>query len=298
MLAPVVAHTAAFEPVAGSVPHTNFKVGDTVTVPTPTSSGTSLRVVSLSVTETQTDYDYAVELGSINRSRDERMMQQLRKTGPAGLDWSSSANVQRAPDAGLGPEGATRLSPASTARIALNDLSDVANVGTGAIADGSVLAWDASLGVNGMWDPSSGVTAGSIPTGMVVAFPRDTPVDGFLFCDGSAVVEATHPDLYAYLGGGTLPDYRDRVLIGAGALYDFADTGGSADAVVVDHYHTVDANNTTAEGSGLGLTVQTAFADRVLVSGTVSDMTTSVAGVSGTGANLPPFLAAFYFIKT
>lgn len=167
---PVIATTAAFEPLSGVVPIADFEVGDTVTVPNAALGSATLRVVSLSVSETDTDYDFAVELGSLDRSRDDRMQQQLRKTGPAGLDWSSSANVQASPDPGLGPERAAVLSPSATARIALNDLVDVATVPNAPPADLDVLTWDASRGVSGMWTPRANVTIADLVAG--------TPAEG------------------------------------------------------------------------------------------------------------------------
>lgn len=309
---PVIATTVAFEPIAGVVPNTNFKVGDTVSAPTPTSLGTALRVLSLSVSETETDYDYAVEVGSLDRDREERVQMQLRKSGPAGLQWTDSPNAQPAAAAGLGPDRAAVLPPASTARIALNDLVDVATVPNAPPADGDVLTWDDSRGVSGMWTPTGGSVL--LPTGAVAGFITDAARSGWLYLDGSTFLEADYPDLFAALGGGTLPNWRNHFLVGAGDLYAGLSTGGSADAIVVehdhpgfDHTHSIDANTTLAEASGIGLTVQTAFADRVLVSGTVGDIatgsegasyTTGAAGSSGSGANLPPFAAVFWFIKT
>lgn len=180
---PVVAHTVAFEPIAGSVPTIDFAVGDTVTAPTPTSSGTAQRVVSLSVAETEIGYDFAAELGSLDRSRDDRMQLALRKTGPPGLDWPASPNVQRTPDAGIGPEGAKQLSPSASARIALNDLSDVTNVAGAAIADGDRLTWNVGLGVNGLWEPQplpppptlADLVAGTPAEGDVVTWVSGVP---------------------------------------------------------------------------------------------------------------------------
>ncbi|MCA1572462.1 MAG: hypothetical protein LC798_19615 [Chloroflexi bacterium] len=164
---PTVTTTVAFEPITGMVPGTNLNVGDTVTVPNASLTGESLRVMSLSVSETADDYDWAAELGAIDRSREERMLLQLRKSGPAVIDWSDSANVQATPDAGLGPEKATVLAPAASARTALNDLSDVSTVSDPADLD--VLTWDVSLGVGGMWTPRAGTLAD---------FVTGTPNDG------------------------------------------------------------------------------------------------------------------------
>lgn len=171
--AAVYATTAAFEPLAGIVPYTDFEVGDTVTVPNPSLAGGALRVVSLSVSETDSDYDYAVELGSPDRSPEERMLLQLRKAGPAGLDWSSAASVQKAPDAGIGPAQAQTLSPSDSARTALNDLTDVSTVADP--QDTDTLTWDAALGTGGMatWKPRltiADLVAGTPAAGDVVTW--------------------------------------------------------------------------------------------------------------------------------
>lgn len=295
--APVVATTAAFEPVTGAVPTTNFKVGDTVTVPNPALAGAALRVMSLSVSETETDYDFAVELGSLDRSREERMALQLRKTGPAGLDWSQSANVQSAPNAGLGPEQARTLAPTDSARMALNDLSDVANVSATTVGDGAVLTWDEDLGPGGLWTPSASSLSDAItPTGAVTPFLTSTARPGWLYLDGSTFLEADYPDLFAELGGGTLPDWRDRFLVGAGTTYAGLATGGSADAVVVSHDHYTNVKPSGSELTGYGLPATASFQDRGRVDG-LGDVS-GLAGVSGTGANLPPYAAVFWFVKT
>jgi hypothetical protein len=168
---PVIATTAAFEPVAGIVPHTDFEVGDTVSVPDFALATDTLRVISLTVSETSDDYDFAVELGSLDRSRDERMQLRLRKAGPAGLDWPASPNVVATPDSGLGPERAAVLAPGDSARTNLNDLGDVSAVSDP--ADGDVFAWDGSLGVGGMatWKaPAAAVTLADLVGG--------TPAEG------------------------------------------------------------------------------------------------------------------------
>lgn len=67
----------------------------------------------------------------------------------------------------------------------------------------------------------------TIRVGTVAAFPVSTPPAGWLECDGSALAQATYPELYAFLkdGGGSciygeaagnfnLPDYRGEFLRG------------------------------------------------------------------------------------
>ena len=146
-------------------------------------------------------------------------------------------------------------------------------------------------------------TMDNCPTGTIAAFLSATPPQGWLLLDGGTTVTAdTHPALYAYLTANglsaTLPDFIGKFLVGAGGVYSATSTGGSADLVVPSHSHTIDANTTQAEAAGMGLAVLTAFADRVLVSATAADMSTASTGVSGTGANLPPYQGVFWMIRT
>lgn len=176
-------------------------------------------------------------------------------------------------------------------------------------------------------------TLDNVKTGTVAGFLTSSVPQGWLLLDGQTITAANWPALASYLTANgmslTLPDYTDRFPVGAGNLYTSTSTGGSADAAVVSHTHTgpshnhamadhnhgIDANTTQAEASGVGLTVASAFADRVLVKGTVTDMATGAdgaayntasggtgatgsAGASGTGANLPPYRGLYWMIRT
>ena len=76
-------------------------------------------------------------------------------------------------------------------------------------------------------------------------WPTATAPSGFLLCNGQTVSRSTYAALFAILGvvfgsgdGSTtftLPDYRNKTVLGAGDLYAVAATGGSKDAVVVSH---------------------------------------------------------------
>lgn len=69
-------------------------------------------------------------------------------------------------------------------------------------------------------------TGDKTPAGLISAFAGITPPSGWLLCDGSELLIADYPDLYACIGDlyGTasdadhflLPDYREVVLRGAG----------------------------------------------------------------------------------
>jgi hypothetical protein len=113
-------------------------------------------------------------------------------------------------------------------------------------------------------------------------------------------------------GNNGTPDLRNRFIVGAGSTYSVDATGGSADAIVVSHTHTATSvvtdpghihsyNEVQAPGPGVGS--GGAFSN--IASNTVSATTgitvattNSSTGVSGTNANLPPYYALCYIMKT
>jgi hypothetical protein len=137
-------------------------------------------------------------------------------------------------------------------------------------------------GVIVLWSGS----IGSIPTGWVL-------------CNGS---------------NGT-PDLRNRFIVGAGSTYAVDATGGSADSIVVSHTHTAtsvvtdpghnhefEIRNQIANGNF----AYTSTAATIVGTGTTTTETTGItvattnasAGTSGTNANLPPYYALCYIMKT
>jgi len=114
----------------------------------------------------------------------------------------------------------------------------------------------------------------TIPTGLIAIWSGATgsiPA-GWTLCNGS---------------NGT-PDLRNSFIIGSGSTYAVGQTGGTADAIVVAHDHTI--VNVVA-GSGT-----TSFST---ITGTSSGtVTTSSAGASGVNANLPPYYALAFIMKT
>lgn len=87
--------------------------------------------------------------------------------------------------------------------------------------------------------------------GEIKMWPVATPPTGYLMCDGSQVSRTTYAALFALVGttfgagdGSTtfnLPNYTNRMAIGAGGLYGVAATGGSKDAIAVAHTHSFSA---------------------------------------------------------
>jgi len=142
-------------------------------------------------------------------------------------------------------------------------------------------------------------TSSAFTTGMILLWSGSTgsiPA-GFYLCNGS---------------NGT-PDLRDRFIVGAGGSYSVAQTGGSADSIVVSHNHTATSTSTVTDpghihggnvvvgGSSFlynGSGSQAYSAVPSAVTGiTVATSTTNVAaGTSGTGANNPLYYALAYIM--
>ena len=143
-------------------------------------------------------------------------------------------------------------------------------------------------------------TSSAFTTGMILLWSGaiGSIPSGFYLCNGA---------------NGT-PDLRDRFIVGAGGSYSVAQTGGSADAIVVSHNHTATSTSTVTDpghthtsnasaqiggpqsgygsGGGINATINSA------VTGiTVATSTTNVAaGTSGTGANNPLYYALAYIM--
>jgi len=142
--------------------------------------------------------------------------------------------------------------------------NDIAAVSSNAFKAGMIVMWSGSIA--------------SIPTGWVL-------------CNGS----------------NNTPDLRDRFIVGAGTTYAVAATGGSKDAVVVSHTHTVSdpghahniRNAVTNFGSTAGSISLTGSGGEMLATVAASTgITIADAGVSGTNANLPPYYALAFIMKT
>jgi hypothetical protein len=162
--------------------------------------------------------------------------------------------------------------------------------------------YDNLYGIIGVANTSTGTT---IPTGMISLWYGSigsVPL-GWYLCDGT---------------NGT-PDLRDRFVVGAGSTYSVAATGGSADAIVVSHTHTATSTSTVTDpghvhgvfsagqkcptgGSEqpLGPSTASGYSTASAVTGvTVATSTTNAStGVSGTNANLPPYYALAYVMKS
>jgi microcystin-dependent protein len=157
----------------------------------------------------------------------------------------------------------------------------------------------------------------SIPTGGLMMWPTASAPSGYLLCNGGAVSRTTYAALFAIIGTTfgigdnsttfNLPNYTNRLPVGAGGLYAAAATGGSKDAVVVSHTHTASVTDPGHSHQTGSTTTDTGFsgARSTGTSGVATSTATtgisvgiSTTGSSGTDANMPPYLSIYFIIKT
>ena len=174
---------------------------------------------------------------------------------------------------------------------------------------------------------------GVAPTGSLTMWAGAvaSPPTGWLACNGANVSRTTYSALFAVIGTSYgvgdnsttfgLPDLLNRFPVGAGDTYAIAATGGSANAIVVSHNHTATSTSTVTDpthshtwasavaaggGTGTADSRQSGTGTPATVTTTSSATGISVAtsttvassGSSGTNANLPPYIAVGYIIKT
>jgi microcystin-dependent protein len=245
------------------------------------------------------------------------------------LLWNGSAWVPSTPASATVSSfsaGSTGLTPsvATSGAVTLAGILGIGNGGTGLSSVGAAGTVLTSTGSAATW--SAGV-----PTGAIQMWSTNTAPTGYLLCDGSSVSTSTYATLFAVVGytfggsGGSflLPNYTNRMPYGT----TIAATGGSANAVVVSHTHTASVSDPGHQhlfgaddqisGQG-GYNVQSGFPYDAQSTGggggvnlftkridnTNNPQTTGITvsnsteGVSGTNANLPPYLGINFIIKT
>lgn len=145
---------------------------------------------------------------------------------------------------------------------------------------------------------SNGATTGKaltnsigVPRGTIVMWSNylgDSIPTGWQLCDGT----------------NSTPDLRDKFIVGSGSSYAVGNTGGSKDAVVVSHTHTAtDSGHTHSVPSGAAGATGSCCRDSAGNGGQTTgiayaNITVAAAGQSGTNANMPPYYALAFIIKT
>lgn len=98
----------------------------------------------------------------------------------------------------------------------------------------------------------------------------------------------------AELFGGTWQKVEGRFLIGASSQYSLGSNGGSANSVVVNHTHTLKKLANTGIGGLMddGATIQRGYSGGTSGFARWTDIyEVNSTGESGTGKNMPPYLA-------
>jgi hypothetical protein len=203
----------------------------------------------------------------------------------------------------LGVTGDTTLSSLSVTGV--TTLSSLGVTGVTTLSSLSVTGVTtlSSLSVTGVTTATKFVGNGTIPVGGIIMWSGSVASipSGWALCNGS---------------NGT-PNLQDRFVVAAGSGYNVGATGGSANATLVSHSHTatstpddpghdhtVDGTYDVSSNNGLRL----GGSNTVLVSATktTSNKTTGITvattisteGSSATNANLPPYYALAFIMRT
>ena len=190
------------------------------------------------------------------------------------------------------------INPTGNVGIGTKDPDKAVGVGNTAKLSVGIVSCH-QLYVNGNEITGSGGGGSSDPVGTIVAWAGSVASipNEYQLCDGSAAVTAT----LQTITGTNVPDLRDRFIIGANDVaaesaypgVGIGSTGGSADAVVVEHKHTTSFDGKKYFPGGGSTSVSYGGAG-----GYPADVfSMDNEGVSGTDKNLPPYYALCYIIK-
>jgi hypothetical protein len=137
----------------------------------------------------------------------------------------------------------------------------------------------------------------TVPSGLIAIWSGSlgSIPSGWVLCNGS---------------NGT-PDLRNSFILGAGSTYAVGTVGGSADAIVVSHTHTATVTDpghlhSVQHGAGTQGSTGTEVQNNAATNGYTQTSTAttgitvanSTTGVSGTNANMPPYYALAFIMKT
>lgn len=187
----------------------------------------------------------------------------------------------------------------------------VANGGTGAstLSANNVLLGNGTSALQVIAPGTSGnVLLSNGTTWASAAAPIQMPSGCILLWSGSV---ASIPSGWVLCNGASgTPNLMDNFIVGAGSSYAVGATGGSANAVTVSHTHTATVTDPghlhslpsvwDGAGSSTNATGGSSGGSSIATGSTVTGVTVanSTTGVSGANANLPPYYALCYIMKT
>jgi microcystin-dependent protein len=152
-------------------------------------------------------------------------------------------------------------------------------------------------------------TAGGSGQVLLSAGGSNTPTWGNAFVAGMIMLwsgsSATIPSGWLLCdGSSSTPDLRNRFVVGATSTYAVGATGGSADAIVVSHTHTITdpGHNhtftlTANEQGAVRATIGSTDTGTQTTDTNTTGISVNSTGSSGTNANLPPYYALCYIMK-
>ena len=191
----------------------------------------------------------------------------------------------------------------------VNDAIDAIDTLVGSVTAAEVAKLDGLTATTDELNYSAGVTSAIqpqldaievIPSGVIMLWSgaANAIPANYVLCDGT----------------NSTPDLRNRFVVGAGSTYAVGATGGSADAIVVDHTHTGTTNTTGSHahtastwsptsdnihsGFGAGKSPQKGTKSTNSAGNHSHTLNVDSTGSSGTDANLPPYYALCYIMKT
>lgn len=196
----------------------------------------------------------------------------------------------------------------SSISIASSQITGTTGTGNAVLAvsptlTGSPLAPTASVSTSNTQIATTAFVRSIVPTGVILMWSGSIASipGGWFICDGA---------------NGT-PDLRNRFIVGAGSTYGVAATGGSADAIVVSHTHTASSSVTdpghvhtpltgsyflggggVQQGNGANFNLTHNATTSSSFTGITVNTTVNSTGSSGTNANLPPYYALAYIMKS
>jgi microcystin-dependent protein len=243
--------------------------------------------------------------------------------------------------------GQTGVSVPAAAKMLLvcngTDIVQALNTFASPTFTGTPVAPTAATGTNTTQIATTAFVQSSGLVGEIKMWGVSSAPTGYLLCNGAAVSRTTYAALFAVYGttfgsgdGATtfnVPDFRDRMPIGAGSTYSLAATGGAATttiattnlpahnhgatststSVVTDagHSHVVGSRDSTADNGGgyaqefvsapnqaNGPNTATSTVTTGITVATTTTTTTSNTGSGTALTTISPYLGIYYIIKT